>query len=87
MKWEAFQWKRQSQFSIFFMNAAALTMTCMQGALEDVAAVMHHSGCLADSQFQMTLTTTEQQKGSIQASAVVAATPEAAWLQQVSHCP
>ena len=69
------------------MAAAALTLSCMQGAREDVAAVMHHSGCLADAQVQMTLTTAEQQKGPVQASAVIAATPEAAWLQQVSHCP
>ena len=59
----------------------------MQGALEDVTAVMHHSSCLADGQLQMTLTTAEQQQGSVQASAVLVATPEAAWLQQVSLCP
>ena len=62
------------------------TFGYVQGAQEDVAAVMHHSGCLADAQLQITLTTAEQQKGSVQASAVIAATPEAAWLQQVSHC-
>ena len=81
------KWHSSGRTEPIVVPAAALTMSHMQGAQEDVAAVMHHSGCLADAQVQLTLTTAEQQKGSVQASAVIAATPEAAWLQQVSCCP